>query len=594
MRKNLKIAEGMGAIIHENTVTFRVWAPHADSVFVTGSFNNWKHKELELQRENNGYWATVTDKVSVSDEYKFVIVNGDNEFLRNDPYAFQMTNSDGNSVVQDFKFDWEDAHFELEDWNKLIIYELHVGTFNRSQKDKVGTFEEVIKKLPYLKSLGINAIELLPIAEFAGGISWGYNPAAPFSVEQDYGGSMGLAKLINEAHKIGIGMILDVVYNHLGPSDVDLWQFDGWFENDKGGIYFYNDHRSKTPWGDTRPDYGRVEVRNYFKDNAKMWLEKYHFDGLRFDATSYIRFEEGGLGMRKVINEGNILIKEINQMIMTNYPKAITIAEDLKGDETVTKFIDDGGLGYGSQWDSNFVHPVRAFLKQTEDNDRDLQKIVDALTYSYNKSAFQRVVYTESHDEVANGKARVPEEIQPGDANSPFALKRAILGMVLVMTAPGIPMIFQGQEFMVDKYFKDDEGLDWSQKQDHEYMTKLFKRLSELRRGNYGAEGLTGQYLNVTHFNNETKVLAYRRSENNDFNNATLVLLNFSNVDYENYELGMNDDQKTELRFNSVSKDYSSDFSDLYVENLKIKNTAYDNKPLTAILNIPAYAALIF
>jgi len=596
MDKNLSLSLGMGAIVSDEAVTFRVWAPNAKQLFVTGSFNNWDYQALALEQEGNGYWATITDKAKAGDEYKFVIINKDtgDELLRNDPYAYEMTNSNGNSVIQDFDFDWEDQHFEIADWNKLIIYELHVGTFNRSAQDQVGTFSDVIDKLSYLKNLGINAIELLPVAEFAGGISWGYNPAAPFSVEQDYGGAEGLAKLVNEAHKAGIAVILDVVYNHLGPSDVDLWQFDGWSANEKGGIYFYNDHRSTTPWGDTRPDYGRPEVRQYFKDNALMWLDKFHFDGLRFDATSYIRYEAGGLGMGKVIKEGNVMIKDINQAIMNTHPKAITIAEDLKGDDSVTKLIGEGGLGYGAQWDSKFVHPLREVLEQTYDKDRDLQKIVDALCYSYNKSAFQRIVYTESHDEVANGKARVPEEIQPGDANSEFALKRALLGIVMVMTAPGIPMIFQGQEFMVDKFFKDDEGLDWNQEKEHRNFTGLFKRLCELRVGNYNAEGLCGQYMSVLHFNQATKILVYRRSQFEDFKNSTLIVLNFSNTDYTDYEIGVTEADRSELLFNSVSKEYSPQFSDLLVENLYILNEPYDQKSHKAILNIPAYAALIY
>lgn len=586
----------MGAIVSDKSVTFRVWAPNAEQVFVTGSFNDWDYKAITLKHEGNGYWAIATHKAKAGDEYKFVIINavsGD-ELIRSDPYAYQMTNSNGNSVIEDFHFDWEDEDFEIEDWNKLIIYELHVGTFHRSAKDKVGTFDDVIKKIPYLKKLGINAIELLPVAEFAGGISWGYNPAAPFSVETDYGGSVGLANLVNEAHKAGIAVILDVVYNHLGPSDVALWQFDGWFENNKGGIYFYNDHRSETPWGDTRPDYGRPEVRQYFKDNALMWLDKFHFDGLRFDATAYIRYEEGGLGMGNTIDEGNLIIKEINREIISKHPKAITIAEDLKDDENVTRLLSDGGLGYGSQWDSKFVHPVREVLEQTNDRDRDLQKIVDALGYSYNKSAFQRVVYTESHDEVANGKARVPEEIQPGDANSEFALKRAILGLVLVMTAPGIPMIFQGQEFMVDKFFKDDEGLDWKQEKEHDAITKLFRQLCELRLGKRNTEGLTGQYMSILHMNQESKILAFRRSEHEDFTNSTLVVMNFSNADYTDYEIGLADASRNELLFNSVSKEYSAQFSELSVENLKIEDEGFEDQTYKATLNIPAYAALIF
>ncbi len=232
-----------------------------------------------------------------------------NVFERNDPYALEMTNSNGNSIVTNMKFEWEDEGFTIPDWNSLVIYELHVGTFHRPDPDQVGTFDDVIAKLPYLQSLGINAIELLPVAEFAGGISWGYNPACPFAIERDYGGPEALARFVNEAHKAGIAVIMDVVYNHFGPSDNDMWCFDGWSEDGKGGIYFYNDERSTTPWGENRPDYGREQVRNYIRDNAMMWLERYHCDGLRMDATAFIRFRNGEVS-DPVIEEGNQIMRD--------------------------------------------------------------------------------------------------------------------------------------------------------------------------------------------------------------------------------------------------------------------------------------------
>ncbi len=146
-----------------------------------------------------------------------------------------------------------------------------------------------LKNFPTFEELGINAVEVMPVTEFPGDFSWGYNPAHPFAVESIYGGPDAFKRFVKAAHEHGIAVIVDVVYNHFGPSDLDLWQFDGWSENEKGGIYFYNDRRSQTPWGETRPDYGRGEVRQYLRDNALMWLEEYHADGLRWDMIPYIR-----------------------------------------------------------------------------------------------------------------------------------------------------------------------------------------------------------------------------------------------------------------------------------------------------------------
>ena len=150
-----------------------------------------------------------------------------------------------------------------------MIYELHIGTFNDDKEtDTPGTFARAIEQFDHLKRLGVNVIQVMPTAEFAGDFSWGYNPAHIFAVETAYGGPRAFKDFVQAAHAAGIGVILDVVYNHFGPSDLDLWQFDGWSENDGGGIYFYNDWRRATPWGDTRPDYGRGEVRQYIRDNA--------------------------------------------------------------------------------------------------------------------------------------------------------------------------------------------------------------------------------------------------------------------------------------------------------------------------------------
>lgn len=595
MKKVIDKVEGMGAIVSDNGTTFRVWAPNADKVFVTGSFNDWSNSKNELQQEANGYWAVGVAEAKTGDEYKYIIHNDTQVLYRNDPYAREMTNSNGNSLITDLNFEWEDHEFKMKSWNELVIYELHVGTFNRKQNDEVATFETVIEKIPYLQSLGINCVEVLPIAEFAGGISWGYNPSYPFAIEKDYGGAEAFARMVNEFHKAGIAVILDVVYNHFGPSDMDLWQFDGWSENDKGGIYFYNDYKSSTPWGDTRPDYGREEVRQYIRDNAMMWIEEYHCDGLRMDATSYIRYEGGGLGYDTEIPDGNRLMRDINAEIQAKYPGKLTIAEDLKGQGLVTLNVDQGGIGYGSQWDMNFVHPVRKALIEQGDEYRDLQSLVDAILFKYNNDVFERVIYTESHDEVANGKARVPEEIEPGNADSFFGKKRALLGIAITLTSPGIPMLFQGQEFIEDEYFKDDEALDWNQQKKHKGITRMVQDLIRLRtEDKFESQGLKGQFTKIIHYNESNKVLAYARSTKNDFTDSTIVLLNLSNTSFENYSFGIPNINQYYLAFNSDWKGYDEEFTDMKVDQIAIYDENCDGESHKAVTNLPAYATLVF
>ncbi|MGB3776420.1 MAG: alpha-amylase family glycosyl hydrolase [Leeuwenhoekiella sp.] len=587
--------EGMGAIIVDEGVAFRVWAPNAHKVFVVGDFNEWHNDENELFSEDNGYWYTLVKNAEKGQEYKYYIVNGEMELYKIDPYAREVTNSNGNGVIAELHFDWSVTDFKIPSWNSLVIYELHIGTFFRKYQDQVGDFDSVTSHLTYLKALGINCIELMPVAEFPGGQSWGYNPSLPFAIEQDYGGQYALAKLIDEAHKLGIAVIMDVVYNHFGPSDLDLWQFDGWSENDGGGIYFYNDWKADTPWGSTRPDYGREEVRRYIRDNAFMWLERFNCDGLRWDATAFIREADGGLGMENTLDEGVKMMQDINSEVHDKYPEKLLIAEDLMKKEYVTNAAGYGGLGFNTQWDANFVHPLRKLLSETQDSDRDMQIVADVLSFSYNDKPFQRVVYVESHDEVANGKVRLPEMIQPGEADSAFAKKRAVLGAVVVLTAPGIPMLFQGQEFLSDKFFKDDDGLDWEKFSKFKGITKLFRDIIKLRTGHDGsAWGLQSDNVNVFHLNNQDKILAYYRYSNDAKDRGVIVILNFSNQQFGDYQMGIPEGGKWTNKINTSWKGYDWQFDDAQVGDFETFDEAYDEMQQSTKLNIPAYAALIY
>src|SRR5271168_1472968 len=289
-----KPASGMGSILQteEKGVSFRVWAPHAQFVSVIGTFNNWDKRTNPMTNEGDGYWFQHIENAKAGDEYRYFLKNGAFEVTRIDPYAREVTNSVGNAIVHDPAFEWG-GDFTLPPVNELVVYEMHVGTFGEGNGNAVRTFQAATEKLDYLKRLGINLIEIMPVSTFAGERSWGYNPSNLFAVERNYGGPVALKEFVKAAHQLGIGVLIDVVYNHFGPSDLDLWQFDGWSENGKGGIYFYNDWRSETPWGETRPDYGRKEVRQFIHDHVMMWLEDFRMDGVRMDATVYMRTVRG-------------------------------------------------------------------------------------------------------------------------------------------------------------------------------------------------------------------------------------------------------------------------------------------------------------
>ncbi len=412
--------------------------------------------------------------------------------------------------------------------------------------------------------------------------------SSPLTVAQ-----MVFKTFVREAHKNGFAVILDVVYNHFGPSDLDLWQFDGWQENDKGGIYFYNDHRSSTPWGDTRPDYGRGEVRSYIRDNAMMWLQDYHVDGLRYDMTLYIRSLDA---MRSQdIPEGWSLTQWINEEVRAFRPEAITIAEDLQNDGHLTLAASNGGAAFGSQWDAGFVHPIRDVLIQPSDQGRSMAKVCQALYHKYNHDVFQRVVYTESHDEVANGKARIPSEVDSENADAVHAQKRATLGSALVLTAPGIPMLFQGQEFLEDGWFQDNEPLDWEKDERFSGLVKLHTDLISLRTNKFGTtRGLTSQGIDVFHVNDQDKVVGFRRFDHGGPSDDVVIIVNFSNVTFDHYRVGFPAPGLWKLRLSSDSRYYSDEFGNRSKGDANADAHPYDGHAYSAELRLPPYTALIF
>ncbi len=586
---------GMGAVAHATGTTFRVWAPNAEAVAVVGPFNDWNPTQNPLHPEAPGYWAADVPAVGPGTEYKFHLSRLGQEFTRNDPYARQVTSSAGSSVVHDPHFDWGDDDFQMPAWNELVIYELHVGTFHAPDAEHVGTFGNVAEKLPYLRELGINCIELLPASEFPGSRSWGYNPANPFALESDYGGPVAFKELVKQAHQHGIAVVLDVVYNHFGPGDLDLWQFDGWSENDGGGIYFYNDWRAHTPWGDNRPDFGRPEVRQYIRDNALMWLQDYRCDGLRADAIAFIRNVNGEEDPGADLPDGWSLMRWINEEIDQTMPWKITIAEDMRGNARITDSVASGGQGFDSQWDGSFVYPIRAALAASADADRDMAAVAGALTQTYNDDAFRRVIYTESHDEVANGKSRVTEEITPGAADSYFAKKRSTLGAALVFTAPGIPMLFQGQEFLAAGAFNDTEPLDWAEADRHVSLGRLYRDLIGLRRNVGGhTRGLGGQHTRVSHVNDIDKLVVFARQfADGGPGDTTLVLANFANRAYPTYTIGLPGPGRWLVRFNSDWRGYDGEFGDFESLVLEAEAGEYDGFGWHGSIGVAPYAVLI-
>ncbi len=597
---------GMGSVPFPGGVTFRVWAPDASAAAVSLVQPLGGSSSVALAAEAGGVWSADVEGLSAGQQYQYVFTTAPGVPPKVDPYARnvirgEQSNDDNAALVYDEQaFDWGTTSWNSPGWTELVIYEMHVGSFNPQPKAQVGTFADVVAKLPYLQSLGINAIELLPVAEFDGVISWGYDPGVPFSVALPYGGPDGLKNLVRAAHEAGIAVILDVVYNHFGPPDSILWVFDGDGPTWEGGIYFYGtrwpgDGRPQANGWGSRPDYGRPEVRQFIRDNALAWLQDYRIDGLRFDATAYIRSVDGSGSPDQAIPDGSLLLQELNGDIDLAQPWKLTIAEDLRGDAAITSPVSSGGAGFGSQWDSDFLWNVRQTVQLTLDAQRDMNLIATQLQRRFGAQGSTRVIFTESHDADGNGSTRVPTEIDPAQSDSWWSKKRSTLAAALVFTAPGIPMLFQGQEFLdQDPFLPTVPPLDWSDTTKYAGILQLYRDLIQLRRDWHDTtRGLRGEGLNVFHINNTDKLIAYHRWSEGGPLDDVVVALNFANRGYNSYMIGLPRGGQWRVRFNSDWVGYDPSFGNWLGYDTETNGAVKDGLPTAAKIGIGPYTALI-
>ena len=589
---------GIGAIPYQvgttKGVTFRTWAPNAQAVSVALASTFYSTTAHQLSSEGNGYWSGDIASVLPGAQYKFAIKYNNTYRLKNDPRARDLTNSVGTSIVYDpAAYQWQTSNFQIASWNELVIYEMHIGTFGTSASGSPpATFSNAISKLDHLVDLGVNCVSLMPINEFPGDLSWGYNPSYPFSVESAYGTPDDLKRFVDAAHARGIAVLNDVIYNHLGPTDMDMWQFDGWSQNNLGGIFFYNNAtQAATPWGNTRPDYGRAEVRQFIRDNALMWLDEFRMDGLRWDGTKYIRRTDQ-YGQELPYAWG--MLQWCNDQINAQFPGKISVAEDFDDNAWISKPTSVGGAGFDSQWDW-FVHNVRDVIQQTWDSGRDMAKIREAITHNYNGNHTERVIYVESHDEVANGKQRMSSTISPSTPGDYYARKRSTLGAAVTFFSPGIPFMFQGQEMLEDGYFTDTDPLDWTKVTTYAGIVQMYKDMIALRRNTQAVtKGLTGPNTNVFHMNNSNKLVGWHRWMNGGTGDDVVVLVNFSANSWSNYRIGMPRGGMWKCRFNSDWNGYSSDFANTASLDVDANGYAYDGLPQSATLNIGPYSVLVY
>ncbi len=417
---------------------FNVWAPKASVVEIE---TDSPTQSVKMKLQDFGYWSATLEDIMVGTRYRYKINNGESF-----PDPTSLSQPDGvhgaSEVINLNNFKWTDEDWQNIPFAEMIQYELHTGTFSPE-----GNFDGIRSRLAYLKELGINTIEILPVSQFSGHRNWGYDGVYPFAVQNSYGGAKGLMNLVDECHKIGIAVILDVVYNHFGPEGNYVGNF---------GHYFSGKY--STPWG--KPlnfdDAYCDAVRHFIIQNALMWCRDFHIDGLRLDAVHAI-FD---FGATHILQE---LARNLDELSIETGKKYHLIAESHLNDVRFISPVSKGGYGIDAQWSDDFHHSVHALVT----NERNgyyvdfgepwqLSKAIknafvfdrqysDFRKKTYgnsteNNSAGQFVIFSQNHDQVGNRKNGERLISLAG-----FEMAKLIAGTMFV--APNVPMLFMGEEY---------------------------------------------------------------------------------------------------------------------------------------------------
>ena len=623
----------MGANLVAGGATFRVWAPHARSVHVIGEFNNRERNDASLlNRDGRGDWRGFIPGVKDRQRYMFYVVGEGSEGPKRDPYARELQPPfPSDCIIRKTDFPWHKTGYVTPQFHNFVIYQLHVGTFFTPHLPKKGgTFLDVARKIPHLAELGVTAVQLLPIQEFQTEFSLGYNGTDYFSPEMDFAvadadlspyvadvnklldakklkryhsddlrGEMNQLKaLIDLCHIHGLAVLLDAVYNHAGGNwgepNESIYFFDrqSTAEGDRNSLYFIDkDHAGGRVF-----DFGKPEVREFLIRNAKFFLDEYRVDGFRYDQVSVIDHDGAPHGWS--------FCQDLTSTLNFHRPSALDHAEYWNVNPYIVKPPREG-----AGFDTTLTDGLRIVLRDVIDNasrpdDRPLN--MNGLARSLWPDGFseqwQFVQGPENHDIVYRDREqRIARLGDPSNPRSWYGRSRARVATGLSLTAPGIPMLFMGQEFLEDKQWADDfknhaglllhwAGLDKGDKQmlDHVRFTR------ELLGLRWRYPGLRGQGFRVIHAHDQNRVLAFHRWVEGEGHDV-LVVLHLAPYHRYDYRIGFPDSGRWSEVFNS----------DVY-ENWVNPNTAgngggvlAESQPLhgfgaSASLVLPANSLVVF
>jgi 1,4-alpha-glucan branching enzyme len=617
----------MGGTLVPGGATFRVFAPHAKALYVCGDFNNWTQDvSSQLASIGNGHWAIFVPGLRDGDHYMYFVDGIGSSGYKRDPYARMLTIEPpfpmSHSVLRDPNaFPWHEVAYTPPPFNQLVIYQLHVGTYDIKPGNPDGCFFDIIARVPHLASLGVNAIELLPVQEFPTSYSMGYNGTDLFSPETEYGEAEAaklqayvertneilvkagqapyasadslrhcddqLRALVDVCHVHGIGVLFDVVYNHAGGGfdEHSTWFFDRQpTANVNDSLYF-----TDQGWaGGQVFAYWNADIRQYLLDNALSFYREYRVDGLRFDEVSVMdRF--GGWAT----------CQQLTEALRTEKSNAIQIAEFWPVNPWVVKDKSQGGAGFDATWSDRIRESVRGALRSAAGGALEhvsMQAVADAITDASLEKRWRAVQSIENHDIVYAGREpRIARLADGSNTRSWYARSRSRVAMGLLLTSPGVPMLFMGQELLEDKPWSDtpnpDTEISWAGLDGGDKIVGNFLRFTReliaLRRAH---PALSAEGCAIVHVFDGNRVLAFHRWDG--AGDDIIVVCSLNETPWHDYAIGFPADGPWRLVFDSET--YESDAPPPVARAVTADGPPLHGQPCSAKLNIPAIGIVVF
>ena len=531
---------------------FRVWAPHAKKVYVTGSFNNWLPRQYEAEKiTEQGIWECRITGLSEYDCYKFVLESSDGRLIyKADPYAVHAETRPGTaSKIYDIAgYVWGDQKWMDSRKNTLLyhkpvnVYELHAGSWRMYPDGQPFSYRKLAEELiPYIKEMGYTHIELMPLGEYPYDKSWGYQVTGYFAPTSRYGTPKDFMYFVDACHQQNIGVLLDWVPAHFPKDECGLYRFDG------EPCYEYQDARKgeHPHWGTMVFDYGRTEVRSFLISSACNWIENYHIDGLRVDAVASMLYldygrQDGQWLPNKDGGKENLeaieFLQLLNKFVSENYKGAIMIAEESTAFPKVTAPVDYDGLGFTFKWNMGWMNDTLRYMQTDPFFRKGLQ---NNMTFSMTYAFSEHYVLPLSHDEVVHGKGSLINKM-PGEYADKFANLRAYISYMFAH--PGKKLTFMGQEFAQFAEWNEEKELDWlllDYEMHRKYqafskaLNEFYRRTPALWEWDTGWEGFDW----ISCDNADQNIISFLRRDM--AGNEVIVVCNFSSLTLENYYIGV-------------------------------------------------------